>query len=165
VVVCTQQTDEVGGTKVLRAENERDLFSKVREHILEHDPDILTGYNLLFDNNFLETRGKLYPGVLDEFLDIGRLINIPATFRRSTICSAALGNNERILWGIAGRWVMDLMLYAKSNFTSLPNFKLDTMGSMFVGERKHDMPFGRILKGFADPEEVALRGQVRPHKL
>jgi DNA polymerase elongation subunit (family B) len=160
VVICTQPTDEVGGTRVVRAENESDLFVKVREHIIEHDPDILTGYNLLFDNNFLDTRGQRYPKEFAAFLNMGRMPHIPSSFQRSSICSAALGNNERILWNIPGRWVLDLMLYAKSNFTSLPNYKLDTMGSMFVGEQKHDMPFGRILAAFADPDAHADRGVV-----
>lgn len=134
----------------------------LRDVILEHDPDLLTGYNISFDNNFIKTRLAKYGLALQ---NLGRPKHSLSCFTTKVINTAALGNNELILWNIPGRIVLDLFLYSKSNFPTLPNHKLQTCGEVYIGTGKDDIVFGTILKAFADESAVDLRGEVAKYCL
>ncbi|KAG5186400.1 hypothetical protein JKP88DRAFT_241006 [Tribonema minus] len=160
VVICTQDTSSVKGTNVIVVANEKELLLQMRQHILDHDPDALTGYNLTFDNKFLFEKLKLYGDSVKHFVDVGRICGVPSYFKESTLASSALGVNERCLWQIPGRAVIDLFGYAKANFVSLPDFKLNTVAEIFLHDNKVDMPFGKIFDAFATKDAVDLRGEV-----
>jgi DNA polymerase elongation subunit (family B) len=160
-VICTQPTEAVNNTVVIQVTSEAQLLSRARAVIRQYDPDILTGYNLTFDNNFLKERatgcgGKVY----DEFCDVSRVIGVNAAFKVQKLTNAAMGTNERVLWDIPGRIVLDLFMYCKTNFSYLPSFKLDYVGHHFIKAGKVDMPWGRIIQSFSDSGTAAERGEV-----
>lgn len=136
VVICSQPTTSVNGTRVVVVKGEEALLIEMRDHILRYDPDLLCGYNLQFDNSMIMERSKRISGCHDKFVVLGRIGNCKSRFSVSTFTSAALGTNERVLWQIPGRWVMDLYSYCKTNFPSLPSYKLDLVGKQFVDAGK-----------------------------
>lgn len=132
VVICSQPTKSVRDTVILQATDERDLLVKFKNLILEHDPDIISGYNTnSFDQKFLEYRLKIHNV---DYSCLGR--GAPASFKEQILESAALGANAQTLWLIPGRMTIDLFMYCKTNFPTLPNFKLDTAAEIFVGDQK-----------------------------
>ncbi|KAG5187345.1 hypothetical protein JKP88DRAFT_307603 [Tribonema minus] len=172
VVICTQPTAAVKGTNVVEVKNERELLITMRQHILQHDPDIMTGYNLTFDNKFLMLKAAKYKSEWESrsgaarmtdkfsFYDAGRFPHIASYFQESQITNAAMGCNDRVLWTVSGRAVIDLMMYAKANFTSMPDYKLNTMSDMFIHEHKEDIVFGQIFEGFNNADKYDLRGEI-----
>jgi len=133
-VICSQPTDSLKNTRILQATSEIDLLIKFRDIIQQHDPDILTGYNTnSFDQKFLEHRIK-HHNLMDSYTGLGR--GAPATFKQQILESAALGANQQTLWLLPGRMTLDLFMFCKVNFPTLPNFKLDTASELFVGDKK-----------------------------
>lgn len=159
VVICTQDTDEVDGTKILRVDDERSLIIKLRGLIKQHDPDILTGYNLSFDNKFLDKRSKTMPGMQD-LETLGRIDGSRSYFQMKEMNNSAMGNNELVLWHMPGRFVLDLFIFAKQNYMSEPSYKLDALGQKYVAAGKDPIVFGTILESFGPNGTPALRGEV-----
>lgn len=136
VVICTQPTDEVGDTRVVVVRNEQALLHKIRELILKHEPDILTGFNLAFDNKFIDTKIWHYneaarpestawrPSIPQHKMQFMGHISRTETayFCRKTLSSSAMGTNEQYLWHIPGRFVLDLYIFAKQNYLSGVSF-------------------------------------------
>jgi DNA polymerase elongation subunit (family B) len=168
VVICTQPTTRVKGTNVIVVPGEWELLNEMARHILRHDPDILTGYNLSFDNKFLMEKARKYQDLCDRnlidtpfnFYSVGRFPHVASFFQESQITNAAMGCNDRVLWTIAGRAVIDLFMYAKANFTSMPDYKLNTMSEIFISSKKEDIHYGQIFEAFSDSEKNDLRGEV-----
>ncbi len=158
VVVCSQPTDPVEGTTVRAVDGEVALLEALRQIVLLHQPDVLTGYNITFDNKFIRDRCRILgrPGL---FAELARPETARAAFVEKTLSTSAMGANEMVLWDIPGRVVIDLFIYCKANFPTLSDFKLDTAGEVFLNERKHDVPFGLILRAFdertGDPAQRA----------
>jgi DNA polymerase elongation subunit (family B) len=158
VVLVSQPTDVVQNTNIIDCGSEEGLLRKFRELVKKYDPDIMTGYNLSFDNGFLERR---LANVRNHLYDqLGRPSHAVSSFKKQTLKSSALGTNERTLFDVPGRFVLDLFLYAKTNFPTMYNFKLNTVGNHFLGEGKVDMPFGKILEGFGEAGTPQLRGEI-----
>ncbi|KAG5191273.1 hypothetical protein JKP88DRAFT_251606 [Tribonema minus] len=75
VVICTQPTATMKGTNVIEVPDERALLVEMTKHIVRHDPDVLTGYNLTFDNRFLMAKAAKYKAKMTEqfsFYNAGR---------------------------------------------------------------------------------------------
>lgn len=134
VVICSQPTTTERETHIVQADNEKDLLLKFIALIRKHDPDILTGYNTnSFDQKFLQYRLQLF-GLTETCHDIGR--GDKAVFKDQLLQSSALGANQQTLWLIPGRITIDLFMFCKVNFPTLPNFKLDTAAQTFIGDQK-----------------------------
>jgi DNA polymerase elongation subunit (family B) len=164
VVICTQATAVVGETRLEIVSSEKELLLHLARLILKHDVDILTGYNLSFDNGFIKRRLLQYTG-MQIYEEISRPKEAPSQFLIKEMNTAALGANELVLWAIPGRVVIDLFMFAKANHPTLPNYKLDTCGEHFIGVGKDEMVFGTILQSFADVAAVELRGEVAKYCL
>ncbi|CAM9803109.1 unnamed protein product, partial [Chrysoparadoxa australica] len=162
VVICTQDTGDITNGRVVVVPDERGLLQEMTRVIKKEDPEVLTGFNLTFDNKFLMKRAKILGcEALRKTsrcpLSMPPLKALPLQF----LSSAALGNNERVLWKVPGRTVVDLYMVTRTLFPSLPSNKLDYVGERFVQEKKHDVPFGLILKAFSPESGTAeLRGEI-----
>lgn len=165
VVICRGATDVVGGTNLLVVDNEKELLLAFSQVIKKNDPDFLCGYNLNgFDNGFLKKRIERHQ-LVDKFTAVSRLPAEKASFNMKQLDSSALGKNELMLWRIPGRIVIDLFLFCKTTFPTLPNFKLDTAAEEFLGDHKDDIPFGQIIAAFGPEGTPAERGFVAKYCL
>jgi DNA polymerase elongation subunit (family B) len=163
VVICTQPTAVVGDTKLIIVKNEIELIQQLRRLILDNDVDILTGFNLTFDNSFIKRRLQNYTQMALD--DLARPAHAKSSFVEKELKTAALGNNVLTLWNIPGRVVIDLFLFSKATYPTLPNHKLNTCGETFIGASKDDVVWGTIVKSFADEAAIDLRGTVAKYCL
>jgi DNA polymerase elongation subunit (family B) len=165
VVLCRGATDVVGDTNILVFDNEKELLRGFCKIIKETNPDFLCGYNLNgFDNGFIKTRIEKFQ-LVDEFKGISRIPSENAHFNMKNLDSSALGKNELMLWAIPGRIVIDLFLFCKTTFPTLPNFKLDTAAEVFLKDHKDDIPFGQIIDAFGPNGTAAKRGVIAKYCL
>ena len=115
--------------KILGAENfetEEGLLEKFKDIILNEDPDILTGWNVIdFDLDFLE---KKFKENRIQF-NLGRdgkacKIKLESNFFRTSKCD------------FNGRLVLDAIDMIKGSFINLEDYKLSTAAHHFLKEKK-----------------------------
>ncbi len=115
---------EVEGCEVFR--DEKALLQRFQELIIKHDPDIITGWNVIdFDLSFLK---KLFSKHRIPF-SLGRIegeskLRIMSDFFRDSTAD------------IAGRAVLDGIHLLKSSFVKLDDYRLGTAAMEFLGEKK-----------------------------
>src|SRR3989344_657054 len=106
--------------------DEEDLVEKFKEKILELDPDIITGWNLIdFDLAVLEKKFRKY--------------HIPFVLGRdNSRCKLKLENNFMISSkaDFPGRMVLDGLALLKNSFIKLEDYKLETASKIFLKDNK-----------------------------
>lgn len=132
-------------------EDEVKLIYGFLDCIKEHDPEIITGYNIFsFDYPYLDARIKLNPGM--DWTNCSRLKNSNVKIINKSWNSSAYGRIETNFLDCEGRISIDLFPHFKRN-AKLDNYRLDTVSAHFLGETKFDMPAKRmfeIYKRFID---------------
>ncbi|NQU98047.1 DNA polymerase II [Candidatus Woesearchaeota archaeon] len=110
----------------ISVKNESQLLEKFREKLLELDPDIITGWNVIdFDLIKLEEKFRQYG--MDFKLgrdDVKCFIRKQESFFRDSSAN------------FPGRMVLDGIHLLKTSFIRLQDYKLDTAASEFLGEKK-----------------------------
>ncbi len=112
--------------KAVSFQNEKLMLEFFKEKIIEIDPDIITGWNVIdFDFKVLRDRFKHHkiPLVLGRAEWESKLRIETDFFRDSTA-------------DIAGRQVLDGIALLKNNFIGLSDYKLDTAAETFLGKKK-----------------------------
>ena len=169
VCLCYKKTT---GADVVSFDTERDLLIGFRDWLVEHDVDILTGWNIFgFDLEFMYIRASLN-GCLDEFSDISKLKDHQCEMVYKKLSSNALGDNTLKLFPMPGRYVFDMFHDVKREH-KLDSYSLNFVSEKFLGDRKLDMSpkemFRRFARGDADElGEVAdycIKDTVLPHML
>jgi DNA polymerase elongation subunit (family B) len=146
VVLCSQPT-ETTATNVVQCVGEKDMLDKFIKLIKKEDPDVLLGYNTCgFDQKFLKHRLHYYGMECSSIARVGR-----AVFREF---------EQQIRWVIPGRSTLDLFLYCKTNFPTLPNFKLETAAQEFLGQGKDDVLVSEIFAAFDPTGTPQMRGVI-----
>jgi DNA polymerase elongation subunit (family B) len=146
VVLCSQPT-ETTATNVVQCAGEKDMLDKFIKLIKKEDPDVLLGYNTCgFDQKFLKHRLHYYGMECSSIARVGR-----AAFREF---------EQQIRWVIPGRSTLDLFLYCKTNFPTLPNFKLETAAQEFLGQGKDDVLVSEIFAAFDPTGTPQMRGVI-----
>lgn len=106
--------------------SEEEMLGKFREILIDIDPDIITGWNVIdFDLKVLSERFKAY--------------YIPfALGRENSVCKLRLSDNfmKDSTANVPGRIVVDAMSLLSQSFIKLSNYKLDTAAKTFLGETK-----------------------------
>jgi DNA polymerase II len=119
----------VSKDKVPRAvscKDEAELLEKFREAVLDLDPDIITGWNVIdFDLQYLRDKFKKYRIPFD----LGRE-NTPTKLRLETNFFRTSKAD------MPGRVVLDGIDLTKSSFIKLENYKLDTAAESLLGTGK-----------------------------
>jgi DNA polymerase-2 len=107
-------------------DSEQELLVRFRELILEYDPDIITGWNLIdFDLNILEKKFRDY--------------KLPFTIGRTDEpCKLRLYSSffQDSKADCSGRMVLDGIQVLKNNFVSLNDYKLSTAAEHFLNDSK-----------------------------
>ncbi len=106
--------------------NEEQLLERFLSRILDLDPDIITGWNIIdFDFAVIYERLKKYgmPFILG---------------RDNTQCKLRLETNffRDSKLDVPGRMVLDGLALTKASFLKVPDYKLDTVASKVLGEKK-----------------------------
>lgn len=112
--------------KAICFDEEKELLQKFKERIIELDPDVIIGWNVIdFDLDYLRKKYEEHNLSFDWGRDntINKL-NIQSQFFRD---SSAV---------ITGRVVLDGIHVLKGSFVKLPDYRLDTAAEHFLGERK-----------------------------
>jgi DNA polymerase elongation subunit (family B) len=131
--------------KVEEFEDERHLLLAWIHYIVRRDPDILTGYNIkMFDEPYLFDRAKAL-GILDEFVQMGKLVAKRATIRKTAFNSAGKGARLDYSVAIDGRFDFDMIKSIKEQFDlKLRSYSLGSVAKHVLGYQKVEMPYQNI---------------------
>ncbi|MFH1770491.1 MAG: DNA polymerase II [archaeon] len=132
----------------ISVKTEKDLLDKFQEIVLELDPDIITGWNVI-DFDFYKLSEKFKQHGMN--FRIGRIddncvVKLQESFFRDSSAN------------IPGRIILDGIHLLKSSHIKLQDYKLDTAAKKFLGEKKL---IGSKNKG----EEIELAFKNNPQKL
>jgi len=126
VIIIGDTDTRIDETPTLIVKDERELLNTFMQHIINLDPDIFIGWNVInFDFNFLQTKAD----ALNLKLRIGRN-NALAKWRKS-----ATESNHYFL-NIPGRVVLDGIDTLKSATWQFPSFSLDNVASTLLNRGK-----------------------------
>jgi DNA polymerase elongation subunit (family B) len=118
------------GTNYILCRTEADLLTKFIEYIIQADPDIITGWNvILFDIAYLGSRitkilGERALDRLSPFNNVERKVD-------------TIMDKEYLKYEIQGRVILDLLeLYKKFRFINRPAYSLKYISQVELGETK-----------------------------
>ena len=113
-------------SNAISCEDEEEALGKFQQEILDFDPDIITGWNVVdFDLQFIRDKFKEYkmPFILGRDNSPSKL-RIESNFFRTSKAD------------FSGRVVLDGMDLVKTSFIKLDNYKLDTAAKQLLGKGK-----------------------------
>jgi DNA polymerase-2 len=136
-IVCVTLYDGEYRTLMLRQQSksavtctsEVELLGKMKEALLERDPDIITGWNVVdFDLKYIQDRFRRYKLTFDVGRSRGSIrFRVESSFIRASQAT------------IEGRMVLDAMHLLRDFFIKMEDYKLDTAGKAILGEGKVDI--------------------------
>lgn len=152
-------------TDIITCDTEAELLLTFRDFIVNHDPDLIYGYNSdVFDWDYLMTRAEV---VLNEkqlltFCTLSRDKTYRCKIEEAKFSSAAYGDNRYRRVDIPGRLNIDLMIWIQRNMPSdrYPSFSLDTVAGKEIDEQKRDIDVKDIFQAFrsGNPRQLAVIG-------
>lgn len=129
---------DIPDTTVVRCRDEKELLLKFRDVIVEENPDVFIGYNIMkFDWNYLVLRARLL-GIETEFLKFSRLNGKIAHVGEIKWGSNAYGKQEMKYVDAHGRLNLDAMIEIVRNY-KFPKYSLDYVSTEFLKETKDDV--------------------------
>lgn len=128
---------EFPNTKLIKVLSETELVHKFAEVVNKHDPEIVTGYNILgFDYPYLDERLNLDGG---EWPVMGRLKNIKSYMKSFSWSSSAYSFNSINNLIMPGRINVDMLNVVKRQCPSYPSFTLNYVSGVLLKENKLDI--------------------------
>jgi DNA polymerase delta subunit 1 len=137
----------ITGVTVISCDDEAEMLIAWRDMIIQHDPDIFTGYNIVnFDFPYLFKRAETLK-VIMPFSTFSRVPGYACSAKSHLFQSQQSGARETFEFDIPGRFVMDMYQFIQTN----PNYKLRSMSLNsvalhFLGDQKEDVHFSQIAK-------------------
>lgn len=127
----------IAGAEVESFEDEKELLMRWRDLMLETDPDVLIGYNIInFDLPYLLDRATTLG--IPNFWCWGRMRNRRVRMRDKRFSSKAYGTHDYKEITIDGRVQFDL-LQAIQRDHKLSSYSLNSVSAHFLGEQKEDV--------------------------
>ena len=143
---------ELDDTKVISCKTEAILYETFAEFIVEQDPDVIIGFNILgWDIPYMIDRCKRsFCNCIDKFSKFGCIEGVKAKETVISWSSSAYGKQEFTFLNAEGRLFIDMLPYIKKNY-KLPNYRLETICEEFLKNTNKD-PFKPkdIFKAFRD---------------
>nr|BAE48221.1 DNA polymerase delta subunit [Chlorella sorokiniana] len=134
----------ISGAEVMSFEHEKDLLLRWRDLVLETDPDIIIGYNIVnFDLPYLLNRADTLK--IPQFWTWGRMRNRRCKMKDARFSSKAYGTHDFKEITIEGRVQFDL-LQAIQRDHKLSSYSLNSVSAHFLGEQKEDVHHSDISK-------------------
>ncbi len=108
-----------------------------RDFVLEVDPDIITGYNIVnFDLPYIINRSAALH--MNRYAKFGRILDSVSRIKSNTFSSKALGTRETKDISIEGRIQFD-MLQVILREHKLRSYSLNSVSAHFLCEQKEDV--------------------------
>uniref|UniRef100_A0A1D1ZQR0 DNA polymerase n=1 Tax=Auxenochlorella protothecoides TaxID=3075 RepID=A0A1D1ZQR0_AUXPR len=143
-VMTLRDCSPIAGAEVMSFEDEKDLLMRWRDLIIETDPDVIIGYNIIgFDLPYLLDRATAL-GV-PQFWAWGKLRNRRCKVKDARFSSKAYGTHEYKEVGIEGRVQFDLLQAIRRDH-NLSSYSLNSVSAHFLGEQKEDVHHSDISK-------------------
>lgn len=118
----------------ISCESEEELLNKFVLFWSKNYPDIITGWNVNFDINYIIKRTERIFGT--------RVANLLSPWKRINERKEYVNNKENTYYEIVGISNLDyLELYKKFTYTSQESYKLDHISHIELGENKLENPF------------------------
>jgi DNA polymerase delta subunit 1 len=134
----------IPGAEVESFSNEKELLMRWRDLMLETDPDIIIGYNIInFDLPYLLDRATTLE--IPNFWCWGRIKNRKVKMRDARFSSKAYGTHEYKEITIEGRVQFDLYQAIQRDY-KLSSYSLNSVSAHFLGEQKEDVHHSDISK-------------------
>lgn len=141
-------------TNYILCKDEPDLLSKFINFIIDVDPDIITGWNVIrFDVAYLFSRiikilGQRALNRISPFGIVDRKID-------------TVMDQELLRYDIIGRVVLDLLeLYKKFRFKTQPNYKLGYIGQDEIGETKLKSKYPSFKASYSGEYDDTVDGDI-----
>lgn len=133
--------------------DEKDLLEKFTNHMIDIDPDIVTGWNVFgFDFEYIFKRMQRF-GVLKP---LGRMPDWEPELFVKNLSSSALGVNILKILKMPGRFVFDMYQEVKREH-KFETYSLDNVSRVVLnGDSKLDMPVHEIFSRFRDRNGLEL---------
>lgn len=145
-IMVLNTCEPIAGIDVRTYPNEEALLMAWSEFIVESDPDLLTGYNIVsFDLWYLAERAKKLG--LTKFNYFSRVKESPMHGKDAKFSSNQTGSRESKEWTIDGRVVFDMYQVILTNH-KLSSYKLNNVATLFLGQQKEDVHHSEITKLF-----------------
>ena len=128
-----KKINDLNDVEIVCHEEETDLLLEWTKLINEHNPDVITGYNINgFDFKYMHDRAKKF-GILNEFSKLSKIRNKMSKFENLMLASSAMGDNELTYFSMSGRVIIDLLKYLQRE-VKLDGYKLDYVSSYYIKE-------------------------------
>lgn len=152
---CAELPKDINAT-IIKVSNEFDLCEALCDIIKEHDPEIISGYNILgYDYDYLNQRLE---NLAKEWnIKASRLIGVkPKIVNPPKWSSKAYGFNDNIFIDFPGRISIDMYLIIKRGY-KLAKYDLDTVSKKFLKRGKHNVKAEEMFKIY---EELKTQKQL-----
>jgi DNA polymerase delta subunit 1 len=125
------------GSQVNSFRSEQELLQAWRDFLIEVDPDIITGFNIVnFDFPYIINRSIALH--MNKYSMFGRVNGTYSKIKNNTFSSKALGTRETKDINIEGRVQFD-MLQVILREHKLRSYSLNSVSAHFLGEQKEDV--------------------------
>lgn len=123
---------------------EREMLLAWRDFIVESDPDMIIGYNIVnFDFPYLWERAKALR--ITEFPIMSRIRNESVFIKTTVFSSKAYGTKESHEISMYGRVFFDILQVMQREY-KLRSYTLNSVSAEFLGEQKEDVHYSIITK-------------------
>jgi DNA polymerase elongation subunit (family B) len=141
--------DSIKDTTILTYKTELELILGFRDIILEKNPQIIIGYNILsFDIQYIINRAQgSYCNCLEEFSTISCLKDIKSPVKKIKWSSSAYRNQEFEYLETPGRLFIDLLPIVRRDY-KFNNYTLKLVSTFFLGETKDPLDHKDIFRGY-----------------
>lgn len=128
--------DKFENTIIFPVNTEEELVRMMGAIIMYHDPEIITGYNILsFDYPYLNARlgrtGNTWPR-------ISKLKDFDCYIKNNTWSSGAYGHNDINMLICPGRLSIDMLSVTRRDY-KMSSYSLNAVAKKFVDKKKHDV--------------------------
>lgn len=130
------------GAEVLSFATEADLLSAWQRFLIQIDPDVITGYNIInFDLPYLINRAAHLK--VESFPELGRKRGMAVKMKDSRFSSKAYGTRESKDINIEGRVQFDLLPVIQREY-KLRSYSLNSVSAHFLQQQKEDVHYSII---------------------
>lgn len=141
---------------IVCCDDEIDMIYEMCKLVREEDPELITGFNLAFDIEYMDAR---LGGAGENWPCVGRLKGKPVSVKIETWNSSAYRNMKIAhVIGMHGRVIIDVYLEVYRNYR-FPLYNLNYVANRFLGSGKVPLPYKEMFRLF-EVHEVGIRCSI-----
>ena len=151
--------DKLAHCHLIHVKDECELVDEFGKIVLETDPEILVGYNILgFDYPYLNHRIKIQ---IKDWPKMSRIIGEVPEMKTSSWKSSAYGINVMNTLHIAGRISVDLLPIIKRD-EKLDTYTLNNVCKYFINKEKYDVSPKEMFVYYEQMSKAIAQFQINP---